>query len=66
MNKQLKKLSLGRETVRRLTESELGTVAGGSGTMTIYQCCAFRESEGCPPTWDNGCTPQTHPSICHP
>lgn len=60
---RMKKLSLSRETVRHLTNRELVGVAGASG-VTCVDCCAWRETEDCPPTWWQVCLPHTHPSLC--
>lgn len=60
MNKKLttKKLTLNKETVRKLNDAELAKVAGGTGSIR----CGSRASGCCPCTGTSN--PPTSPTMC--
>lgn len=48
MEKQVKKLKLNRETVRRLSDDEVKTLAGGAETdFCSFPCSGTRQCSGC-------------------
>lgn len=55
-----RKLTLNRETVRKLTENELTQVAGGTGSLAG---CHFSRASGCCPCTGTS-NPPTSPSMC--
>lgn len=56
-----KKLTLTKQTVRKLSDGELGRVVGGTGTGTLL--CNFSRASGCCPCTGTS-NPPTSPTMC--